>query len=139
MFGAISASHLMDYAKSTGAYYQQELDLGCPKFYFIKPEYLSSVPEALSYYDSKGLKYSSFSTVDHPSFTKLRNHLEKEKLISVERSYSNGDRVLEYFFLNNCLMKPGDKFLCACAFGCKKEFTENYNNGEIDTNYKMER
>jgi hypothetical protein len=52
---------------------------------------------------------------DHPEFTKLRNQLETEGYISVERKWWNGDQVLKGFFLNDVKFKKGVQFCCAAA------------------------
>lgn len=51
----------------------------------------------------------------HPKFTELREFLEKEGYIKVERSWSNGDRVLKPFKLNGKTFKKEDRFPCAAA------------------------
>ena len=58
---------------------------------------------------------SSTESIDHPEFTRLRNQLEEEGYIEVERRWWNGDRVLQSFTLNGYKFELGDKFLCASA------------------------
>ncbi len=58
---------------------------------------------------------SSTSSKDHPMFTELREQLEREGYIQVERGWWNGDRVLKSFKLNEWTFKRGDKFACASA------------------------
>lgn len=137
MYGGIPASVLLDYAKSIGIYSQPPLDgLHTPPWFFIEPEYLCSVVNKISYYSPDGKPYGTHGTVDHPSFTRLREHLVGEGLISVERGWINGDRVLKSFYLNNYLMLPGDKFLSASAMWHYMERNGNYNNGQIDPTVK---
>lgn len=137
MYGAIDAGFLIDYAKSIGMYHQLPLEgLHTPEWYFIKPEYVVSVTKELRYFTSNGSIRGQHSTVDHPSFTELREHLGKNGLIQIERSWSNGDRVLKSFYLNNYLMLPGDKFACGAAMHYTLERHGNYNNGQIDSTVK---
>lgn len=51
----------------------------------------------------------------HPKFTEFREQLEKEGFIKVERSWSNGDRVLKPFKLNGKTFKKEEQFPCAAA------------------------
>lgn len=137
MYGAISASVLFDHAKSMGMYVQQPLaGLETPEWYFIKPEYLCAVTNEIQYYSADGQRYGSHGSVDHPSFTRLREHLAKKGLIHIERSWCNGDRVLKSFYLNNYLMLPGDRFPSASAMMYPLTRKGNYNNGEIDPTVK---
>lgn len=55
------------------------------------------------------------SSIDHPEFTKLREQLEAESYISIERGWWNGDSVLKPFVLNGLKFKPGEQFSCASA------------------------
>lgn len=57
----------------------------------------------------------SYSSIDHPEFTKLREQLGNLKYIEIQRGWWNGDRVIKPFTLNNKKFKTGDKFCCACA------------------------
>lgn len=137
MFGGIPASFLIDYAKSIGAYHQPELEgLETPQWFFIDLKYLKTEVETLQYYSSSGKRGGSTRSVDHPSFTKLRNHLEREGLIETQRNWCNGDRVLKAFYLNNYLMLPSDKFASASAMLYTLQKYGNYNNGEIDPTVK---
>lgn len=52
---------------------------------------------------------------DHPKFAELRDQLEQQGYIRCERSWSNGDRVLKSFILNNVPFEPGEQFCCAAA------------------------
>lgn len=58
---------------------------------------------------------TSLSSEDHPEFAKLRNQLEELGFIKTERSWSNGDRVLKSFYLNDVKFSKGHKFCCAAA------------------------
>lgn len=137
MFGAIPASIWIEAGRRQGVMTQLELDLGCPPWYFIKPEYLTDVHETLSYCSPDGKTYGSHGTVGHPSFTKLRNHLESRGYIHTVRNSSNGDTVLEPFYLNNYLFLPGEKFSCAGAIRCcHKQIVNGYNDGKIDPTVK---
>ncbi len=57
----------------------------------------------------------SISNKDHDEFTKLRNQLEQEGYIKTERGWSNGDRVLKPFKMNEWKFHKGHKFPCAAA------------------------
>lgn len=83
--------------------------------YFIKPEYLTSVNVEYGWSGYKGAPCSTLSSVDHPSFTALREHLGATGLIKIERGWSNGDTVTEKFRLNGHQFKKGEQFPCACA------------------------
>lgn len=61
------------------------------------------------------LACTSWSSIDHPEFTKLREQLGLEGYITIERGWWNGDRVVKPFLLNGKLFKKNDKFSCACA------------------------
>lgn len=60
-------------------------------------------------------KAVSIYSKDHDEFTKLRNQLEELGYIKTERGWSNGDRVIKGFKLNEWAFKKGDKFCCASA------------------------
>lgn len=95
--------------------FQPSLPLHTPR-YRIKDEYVCSVPDSIvCELTPTGTNWSSSGVTDHPSFTRLRNHLEAKGLIETQRSWSNGDRVLEEFYLNDVLFKAGDTFFCAAA------------------------
>ena len=55
--------------------------------------------------------------IDHPEFTKLREQLEVEGYIIIQRSWWNGDRVLRSFKVNGLTLKKGSTFYCAAALG----------------------
>jgi len=58
---------------------------------------------------------SMVGTTDHPEFARLREQLEESGYISVQRGWSNGDRVLKLFVLNGVTFEPGEQFPCAAA------------------------
>jgi hypothetical protein len=58
---------------------------------------------------------SMTSTEDHPEFSRLRDRLGELGYISIERGWSNGDRVLKSFSLNGVAFEPGEQFCCAAA------------------------
>lgn len=99
--------------------YQYTLPLYTPE-YEIKEEYCTSVPDDLVCTRTEtGSSYSSSGTVDHPSFTRLREHLGARGYIKIERGWSNGDRVTKKFLLNGVTFEVGDRFLCADAMRWK--------------------
>jgi len=68
----------------------------------------------------------SVGTKDHPKFTQLREQLEREGYIQVERGWWNGDRVLKPFSLNGVKFKKHDQFSCAAAMKHYLEFQRKY-------------
>lgn len=124
MFGAISADIIMDLAKADGYYYQPPLFLTPAKFE-LDPQYMCSVYSGFKAVDDgTGKSTSVTSTTDHPAFAELRNQLERRGYIKTERSWINGDRVLNPFYLNDYLFERGDKFLSACAIKNTIEFSK---------------
>lgn len=128
MFGAIPADLILDYASSTGAYYQLDLNLDCPPWVFVRPEHLTSVTNELYYLNEHGKSYGSLSSIDHPSFTATREWLGKNGYIKIEKGWCNGDRVTKPFYFNNVYMEVGDKFSCASAMKYKYGKPELYND-----------
>jgi hypothetical protein len=94
---------------------QQSLPLYTPR-YRIPMEYVTDVIDMIDCEQSEtGVNWSSHGTVDHPSFTRLRNHLEAKNYIVTSRNSRNGDSVLKEFYLNDVLFSEGDRFYSACA------------------------
>ena len=95
--------------------YQPSLPIHTPRFR-IKEEHLTFVADEINCELSEvGSSWSSRGTIDHPSFTRLREHLGEKGLIEIERRWTNGDRVLAQFYLNDVLFEADDKFPCAPA------------------------
>jgi hypothetical protein len=136
MFGALPASVLLSVARDSGCYTQLELDLQCPPFYFIDPEYMCDLFAGIQTYSSSGNRFGSICREAHPAWQALREALGRAGLIKVETRWCNGDVVLKPFYLNNFLMLEGDKFYSATASSNKKQLTQNYNEGKIDPNVK---
>ena len=67
------------------------------------------------HFQNSRLEGDAYSIIDHPEFTKMRNRLEKQGYIRIERGWINGDRVVKPFSLNGFKFKKHDKFLCASA------------------------
>ena len=130
MFGAVPISLFTELQSAQGIYYQLELDLGCPPYYFLDPKYFKDEYTGLSYYNSKQQKYGVISHECHPAFKSLRKHLEAAGFIET-KPWINGDTVTQPFYFNNHLMEVGDRFLCASACKNVSELTEKYNNGKI--------
>ena len=82
MFGAIPAEWLLELAADQGIMTQQNLDL--PRHYIIDEEFLTSFPVAFYHLNGKGQKTGSHSTVDHPAFAALRNHLGATGRIEIQ-------------------------------------------------------
>jgi hypothetical protein len=68
----------------------------------------------------------SVGTKDHPEFAQLREQLEREGYIQVERGWWNGDRVLKPFSLNGVKFKKHNPFPCAAAMKYHLEFQRKY-------------
>lgn len=114
----ISGALLIDLIdkKNGGRWEQIEFDF--PQMFYIDIESVTGLRSGLSYSVGKNM-YGSSGTVDHPHFTELRNHLESKGLIEVQRGWSNGDRVLKPFYLNEIYFEPSEQFSCASAMGYK--------------------
>lgn len=105
------------------------VDLDIP-YFNIHIDYLCSTPEVLQYkykrQENRTIEETYWSGVrsdiDHPTFTLLRNHLEREGYLQVERSWNNGDRVLKSFYLNDKLFEEGEQFPCASAMKYHLEY-----------------
>jgi hypothetical protein len=84
----------------------------------IKPEYLSSCVVEYHRIDEYDVNiYGTYSTIDHPSFTALREHLGSKGWIRIKREWLNGDVVLKPFELNGHRFEIGDQFSTAGALG----------------------
>jgi hypothetical protein len=95
--------------------FQPALELFTPR-YRIKPEYICAVADnIICEQTTTGSNWSSSAAVDHPTFARLRTHLEKKGYLATQRSWSNGDVVLKPFYLNDVLFIEGAKFFCASA------------------------
>jgi len=68
----------------------------------------------------------SIGSKDHPEFTQLREQLERDGYILVERGWWNGDRVLKTFRLNDVEFKKHNQFPCAAAMKHHLEFQRKY-------------
>lgn len=106
--------------------FQPSLPLHTPR-YRIRAEFLTSIAdEIICEQNETGTNWSSSGTVDHPSFTRLRNHLAAKGYIHMETGWSNGDRVLREFYLNDVLFEEGARFLCASAMKFTLENSEKH-------------
>lgn len=117
MFGAVSAELILDALDAGGIWQQPELPLNMPPRIILKDEYMQRVSDELHYYDSNDREYRRFGIMDHPSFTNARKWLEREGYIKAEWNWSNGDRVLKPFYINDYLFEEGEQFPCASALG----------------------
>jgi len=68
----------------------------------------------------------SIGTKDHPEFDCLREQLECDGYIQVQRGWWNGDRVLKTFSLNGVKFKKHDQFPCAAAMKHHLKFQRKY-------------
>ena len=107
------------------------------KQFKLKREHITSVPyteravfgvppearAVFEIFDHK-LEGEAYSIIDHPGFTTLRNKLEKQGYIQIERGWWNGDRVIKPFSLNGFKFKKYDKFPCASALNIQLNIYE---------------
>lgn len=112
MMGGIPIEIYMDLLYRRGYREQLKLDQDFPPVIYIAREKLTSVPMGYSF-NGTGWIHSE----DHPAFAELRERLDKEGYIEIQRSWSNGDRVLKPFYLNNMYFDVGEQFSCAAALG----------------------
>lgn len=59
--------------------------------------------------------WTTTKSEDHPVFANLRNVLEAQGHIRIQRGFWNGDRVLTPFKLNGVEFNTSDRFVCAAA------------------------
>lgn len=85
--------------------------------YTIDEEFLTSVVVAYKYVNESGSQMGTHSSVDHPAFAALREHLGVRGYIEIQREWRNGDTVLKRFTLNTFEFEPGDQFSSAGAMG----------------------
>lgn len=106
--------------------FQSTLPLFTPR-YRLDPSLITSVHDTIICEQTEtGSNWSSHGSIDHPSFTRLRKHLAHKGYISMWEGVSNGDRVLEEFYLNDVLFRKGDKFFCAAAMSFHLERAEKH-------------
>ena len=106
---------------------QMELFETVPEFE-IREEYLNNVPVSWQMITSKGKSFGMHSSVDHPSFSALRDTLENNGYIKTERNCVNGDSVIAQFKLNGELFTEGEKFPCAAALGVYRQVQRKLSN-----------
>lgn len=101
-----------------------------PPLFTIKEEYLTSCNEAFTWIRGTGGHPSGTisKSVDHPAFAALREHLEHNGFIAIQRSWVNGDRVTKPFYLNEVYFDVGDKFVCGSAMCGHLKFRKKYGN-----------
>jgi len=128
MLSSIDIEILHYLAAKQGIGTQLEMDFNEPIYVFVNPEYLVDVPECVIMYSAKHEREGSYSSVDHPSFTRTRKSLANQGYISIENKWINGDRVIKPFYFNNVLMEVGSPFYCAAAMG-SSIYKDEYNNG----------
>jgi len=128
MFGTVPASLLLDLARQDGAMFQLELDLDCPPYVFVNPDYLASCITGHSVIQGNGKSISIMGTEDHPYFRDTRNWLAQNGYIHMEKGWTNGDRVIKPFYFNNVYMAVGEQFSCAPAMKYQYGKQELYNN-----------
>ena len=85
--------------------------------YTIDEEFLTSIVVAYKYVNESGSQMGTHSSVDHPAFAALREHLGAKGYIEIQRGWSNGDTVLKRFTLNTFEFEPGEQFSSAGAMG----------------------
>ena len=129
MFGAIPAVLLLDLAKKNGAMFQLNLDLGCPPWVFVKPEYLTSVCTGYRVVENNRLQSGVTGCEDHPYFRDTRLWLARNGYIKMQTQWSNGDRVTKPFYFNNVYLGVGEQFGGASAMHYRYGKSELYNDG----------
>lgn len=72
------------------------------------------------------------STIDHPEFTKLRERLNTDGYINIQRSWWNGDTVLKPFTLNGYKFKKNNRFPCAAALGVSLKVAKKYGRKTLE-------
>lgn len=130
MLGAIPAELLLNLAKQNGAMFQLNLDLDCPPWIFVNPEFLTSVSKGHSVIDHNGQTASLMGTEDHPYFRDTRLWLARNGYIDMQTQWLNGDRVTKPFYFNNVYMCKGEQFSCASAMRYRYGKPELYNSGK---------
>ena len=106
--------------------YQTALELHTPR-YRIDPKHICAVADnIICEQTTTGSNWSSSGSVDHPTFARLRTHLEKKGYLATQRSWSNGDVALKPFYLNDVLFNEGARFLCASAMLSHLERSEKH-------------
>ena len=112
----ISASLLMDIAYAEGYRKQETMfeqyENVFPPCIYISRDKLSSVTMGYNW-NASGF----ISSKDHPAFEELRNRLDSDGYIKAQHQWSNGDRVVKPFYLNNMYFEEGAQFSCAPALG----------------------
>lgn len=101
-----------------------------PPIFIIKEEYLTSCNQAFQYIlpNGRGPSGTISKSVDHPAFAALREHLDRNGFIKIEKGWVNGDRVIKPFCLNEVYFDIGDKFVCASAMLNHLKFRKKYGN-----------
>jgi hypothetical protein len=128
MFGAVDARFLMDDLYRQGWREQLSFADEFPPCIYIDRDKLTSV--------SMGYNWNGFSMIysqDHPAFTQLRERLNEEGYIEIQRGWWNGDRVTKPFYLNNMYFDIGEQFSCAPALGVTYDIA--YRKNECSPEY----
>ena len=128
MFGTVPASLIQDLARSNGAMTQLELDLRCPPWVFVDPQYLTECATGYSVISGDGTSSGITGIEDHPRFRDTRQWLANKGYIDMVTTWHNGDTVLKPFYFNNVFKQVGESFKCAAAM--RHNHTQLYNNGE---------
>jgi len=88
---------------------------------YTKDGRIPTAEEMLLIMKGKG-NCSTISSIDHPEFTQLREHLGKQGYISIERGWWNGDQVKKPFTLNGAMFAVGEAFPCGAAMAAHLKF-----------------
>lgn len=72
-------------------------------------------------------RYSSIGSHDHPEFAALRDQLEAQGYIQIQRQWCNGDRVLRPFRLNGCFFRRNEQFPSAAAMSGHLKYWKGSN------------
>ena len=98
--------------------------------YTIKEEYITDCNEAFTWIaaNGHGPNGTLARSVDHPAFAALRKHLDARGYIKMQTGWTNGDRVVKPFYLNEVYFAIGDKFLSASAMQSHLKYRKKNNN-----------
>ena len=96
---------------------------------YTKDGRVPTAEEMLLILQGKG-NSSMISSIDHPEFNRLREHLGEQGYISIQRGQWNGDRVTKPFTLNGAMFAVGEAFPCGAAMLGHLKFMKKVDNND---------